>query len=77
MITLVKVYIRKTVNLLQLCPGLVSTEFGAVSGAGSMFDNFKEPLTSEDMADTIKYIIQAPSHVQIHDIMVRPTAQLF
>jgi len=68
---------KNKIRIAQLCPGLVSTEFGAVSGAGSMFDNFKEPLTSEDMADTIKYIIQAPSHVQIHDIMVRPTAQLF
>merc|ERR1712117_908817 len=36
---------KNKIRIAQLCPGLVSTEFGAVSGAGSMFDNFKEPLT--------------------------------
>ena len=65
------------IRVAQLCPGMVATEFPQVAGVPEMLDRMKEPLTSEDMADHIKYIIQAPPHVQIHDIMVRPTGQLF
>ena len=65
------------IRVAQLCPGMVATEFPQVAGVPEMLDRMKEPLTSEDMADHIKYIIQAPSHVQIHHIMVRPTGQLF
>jgi len=65
------------IRIAQICPGLVATEFGAVAGSKEMFDKFKDPLTAPDMADLIKYIVQSPPHVQIHDIMVRPTNQLF
>ena len=63
------------IRVAQLCPGMVATEFPTVAGVPQMLDMMKEPLTSEDMADHIRYIIQAPPHVQIHDIMVRPTGQ--
>ena len=65
------------IRLAQICPGLVRTEFAQVAGVPQMFDNFKEPLEAVDMADLIKYIIQAPIHMQIHDVMVRPTTQAF
>lgn len=64
------------IRVAQICPGMVSTEFGAVSGAQAMFDSFEGPLEAPDIADLIKYVIEAPTHVQIHDIMVRPTNQL-
>ena len=32
-------------------------------------------LQAEDMAKAIKYMIEAPKHVQVHDILVRPTKQ--
>merc|ERR1712029_363809 len=68
---------KNNIRVAQLCPGMVATEFPQVAGVPGMLPSIKEPLTSEDMADHIKYIIQAPPHVQIHDIMVRPTGQLF
>ena len=32
-------------------------------------------LQPEDIADAIAYILQAPSHMQVHDLLVRPTQQ--
>jgi NADP-dependent 3-hydroxy acid dehydrogenase YdfG len=34
-----------------------------------------ERLQSEDIANAILYVIQAPSHVNINEILLRPTAQ--
>ena len=34
-------------------------------------------LQSQDMADCIKFIMEAHPRMQIHDILVRPTQQKF
>ena len=34
-----------------------------------------ETLQSEDIANAILYAIQAPYHVNVNEILVRPTAQ--
>ncbi len=36
-----------------------------------------ECLQAEDMAREVEHIMAAPKHVQIHDILVRPTEQKF
>ena len=67
------------IRVAQLCPGLVKTEFQDVAFGKehTIFSGDDKPLLAEDMAKSIKFIIEAPSHVQIHDIMVRPTYQKF
>ena len=67
------------IRIAQLCPGLVRTEFQGVAFGDehNVFANMANPLLAEDMANSIKFIIEAPEHVQIHDIMVRPTSQKF
>lgn len=67
------------IRIAQLCPGLVRTEFQDVAFGDehNVFANMANPLLAEDMANSIKFIIEAPAHVQIHDIMVRPTSQTF
>ena len=34
-----------------------------------------ERLQSEDVANAILYAIQAPSHINVNEILLRPTAQ--
>ena len=61
-------------------PGLVETEFSNVRFKG---DNEKadivykgfQPLITEDIADIIYSVISRPSHVNIADLVVMPTAQ--
>ena len=67
------------IRVAQLCPGLVKTEFQEVAFGkeNTVFSNMEKPLVADDMANSIKFIIEAPAHVQIHDIMVRPTSQFY
>jgi NADP-dependent 3-hydroxy acid dehydrogenase YdfG len=70
------------VNAVLTLLGIVETEFSYVvnksdpSKADSLYKSL-EPLKSEDIADHVKFIMEAPRHVQIHDILVRPTEQKF
>jgi len=70
------------IRVSALSPGLVETEFQS-----AMYPDDPEQVKSiqssvkclqaEDMAESVKYMLSAPPHVQIHDILVRPTEQKF
>ena len=67
------------IRVAQLSPGLVETEFTEVmtqdkTKTEELYKSL-ECLQSEDMADCIKYILEAHPRMQIHDILVRPTQQ--
>jgi len=32
-------------------------------------------LTPDDIAEAVVYMLACPEHVQVHDILLRPTAQ--
>jgi NADP-dependent 3-hydroxy acid dehydrogenase YdfG len=61
-------------------PGAVSTELlesitddsmnGFIQATKEM-----ETLRSEDIANAISYVIQAPDHVNVNEVLIRPTAQ--
>jgi NADP-dependent 3-hydroxy acid dehydrogenase YdfG len=61
-------------------PGLVETEFSLVrfkgdeQRASSVYKGF-QPLTAEDIAQTILFVINCPPHVVISDLTILPTAQ--
>jgi len=61
-------------------PGLVETEFsnvrfkGDTKRADSVYQGF-QPLKPEDIANIIYFVISQPSHVNIADLVVMPTAQ--
>lgn len=61
-------------------PGMVATEFSEVRFKGdrekaeNVYKGF-EPLTAEDIADIIHFVVTRPYHVNISDLTVLPTAQ--
>lgn len=61
-------------------PGFVETEFSEVrfhgdkERAAAVYQGFK-PLTADDVADAIAYIVNLPEHVNILDLVIMPTAQ--
>jgi 3-hydroxy acid dehydrogenase/malonic semialdehyde reductase len=61
-------------------PGFVETEFSEVrfhgdkGRAAAVYEGFK-PLTGDDVADAIAYIVNLPEHVNILDLVIVPTAQ--
>lgn len=60
-------------------PGMVETEFSIVrlndeQKAKKVYEGF-QPLTAVDIADTVYFVASRPSHVNIQDIIIMPTAQ--
>lgn len=61
-------------------PGMVETEFSIVRFDGDeerakkVYNGF-EPLTPEDIAETIYWMASRPAHVNINDIIIMPAAQ--
>jgi NADP-dependent 3-hydroxy acid dehydrogenase YdfG len=63
-----------------ISPGYVETEFaknyahGDVEHAQRTYSQFKV-LEPDDIARTIVHMLEAPAHVQIHDVLMRATRQ--
>lgn len=61
-------------------PGFVRTEFASVRFSGdeekadSVYRGF-QPLTSEDVAEVVYFVVNAPEHVNVADVLLLPTAQ--
>ncbi|HPH83324.1 MAG TPA: SDR family NAD(P)-dependent oxidoreductase [Flavobacteriales bacterium] len=68
------------IRVSSVSPGMVETEFslvrfkGDADRASSVYKGM-EPLKAEDIADSIKYIIDSPYRVTIGDILILPSAQ--
>jgi NADP-dependent 3-hydroxy acid dehydrogenase YdfG len=73
-------FIQKNIKVSQVCPGAVETEFSKVrfkgdeKRAAAVYEGF-EPLNAADVADLILYIVKAPAHVNISDVVILPAAQ--
>lgn len=72
--------VGQPIRITEVLPGLVETEFSLVrfrndaEKAAATYAGI-EPLTAEDIADCIAWAATRPSHVNIDEILVRPTAQ--
>lgn len=64
-----------------ISPGMVETEFFAVrsfgdqSAAAAATSQFK-CLEPKDIAQAIVWCLSAPDHVEVNDVVVRPSAQM-
>lgn len=68
------------IRVSSIDPGLVETEFsevrfhGDTERAETVYEGY-QPLSAEDIADIITYVVNVPDHVNILDVVVLPTAQ--
>jgi NADP-dependent 3-hydroxy acid dehydrogenase YdfG len=70
------------VRVIEIAPGMVKTEEFATTRfrgdeqkAAKVYAGVAEPLTADDVAETITWAITRPSHVNIDLVVVRPRAQ--
>jgi NADP-dependent 3-hydroxy acid dehydrogenase YdfG len=68
------------VRVTTIDPGMVETEFsevrfrGDTGRAAKVYQGF-EPLTPDDIAETILWCVQRPARVNVQEVVVYPTAQ--
>ena len=68
------------IRICAISPGFVETEFAHVMTgdshkAAELYAQY-QCLTATDIAQTVGWIVQTPSHMQVHDILMRPTKQI-
>ncbi|XP_031343982.1 farnesol dehydrogenase-like [Photinus pyralis] len=77
--------IKSKIKVSSISPGYVSTPiFDAtlriqpeMADFVNSFDEATVSLDTEDIADTVAYLLSTPPHVQVHDITIRPIGQDF
>lgn len=72
--------VRSNIRVTSIEPGVVATELndaitdeslkGFVENAKNM-----ESLQAQDIADAILYAVDSPSHVNVNEVLIRPTTQ--
>ncbi|WP_059005755.1 SDR family NAD(P)-dependent oxidoreductase [Streptomyces specialis] len=74
--------VGRPVRVVEIAPGMVRTdEFsltrfrGDAARAAKVYEGVAEPLTAEDVADTITWAVTRPPHVNVDLLVVRPRAQ--
>ncbi len=74
--------VGQPVRVIEIAPGMVKTEEfaktrfrGDTEKAEKVYAGVAEPLSADDVADTITWAITRPSHVNIDLLVVRPRAQ--
>ncbi|TFC42476.1 SDR family oxidoreductase [Cryobacterium sp. TMT1-21] len=70
------------IRVIEVAPGMVQTEeFGLVrfrgdaEKAAAAYANVPNPLTAEDIAETIVSSVERPAHVNLDLIVIKPVAQ--
>lgn len=70
------------VRVVEIAPGMVKTEefslnrlHGDAEAAEAVYAGVPDPLSAEDVADTVVWAVTRPPHVNIDLMVVRPRAQ--
>lgn len=70
------------VRITEISPGMVATEefsltrfAGDRARADKVYEGVADPLTAEDVADTIVFMATRPAHVNLDRVTIRPRAQ--
>jgi len=70
---------RSPIRVSAVSPGYVDTEFAEVFAGSPEAARKGTPsikmLEARDVADAILWILRQPPHVQVHDVLLRPTEQ--
>ena len=67
------------IRVSAISPGFVETEFAELynkskEAAQRTYGRYKV-LESEDIAETVCYVLGSPAHMQVHDVLIRPRDQ--
>jgi NADP-dependent 3-hydroxy acid dehydrogenase YdfG len=68
------------IRVSEVAPGMVETEFsltrfgGDEQRAAQVYEGLK-PLSAEDVAEMIAYVVTRPPHVDVDYVSIKPTAQ--
>jgi 17beta-estradiol 17-dehydrogenase / 3beta-hydroxysteroid 3-dehydrogenase len=66
---------KSPIRVAAVSPGHVETEFAEVfSGSSEIYRRLKA-LEPADVAAAVLWIVTRPAHMEVHDVLVRPTAQ--
>jgi NADP-dependent 3-hydroxy acid dehydrogenase YdfG len=70
------------IRVTEIAPGMVKTdEFALVRNSGDavkaakIYEGVEFPLTAEDIAESIRWSVMLPAHVNIDSLTIRPVAQ--
>jgi NADP-dependent 3-hydroxy acid dehydrogenase YdfG len=70
------------VRIIEIAPGMVRTDEFAVNryrgdaaAAAAVYAGVAEPLTADDVADTVTWAVTRPPHVNVDLLVLRPRAQ--
>ena len=70
------------IRVLEVAPGMVKTdEFsltrfnGDKARADAVYENVPDPLSAEDIAETIVHTMELPAHINLDLITIKPVAQ--
>ena len=70
---------KSAIRVSAISPGHVFTEFADVfsgrPGSAAEIDRRSKILEPQDVADAILFVVTRPPHVQVHDVLMRPTGQ--
>ncbi|MFC1409008.1 SDR family NAD(P)-dependent oxidoreductase [Streptacidiphilus sp. N1-12] len=74
--------VAEPIRVIEIAPGMVRTdEFaltrfdGDAEKAAKVYAGVAEPLTAEDVADSIAWAVTRPAHVNVDLLVLRPRAQ--
>jgi NADP-dependent 3-hydroxy acid dehydrogenase YdfG len=72
----------RPVRVTEVAPGMVQTEEfslvrlrGDAAAAAKVYDGVPDPLTADDIADCIAFVVTRPAHVNVDLLVVKPLAQ--
>lgn len=70
------------VRVCEIAPGMVRTEEfslnrfrGDADRAAAVYAGVPDPLSADDVAEAIQWIVDRPAHVNIDSVIIRPRAQ--
>ena len=72
-------YAGKGIRVTEIMPGLVRTGFaeqrlGDADKASEFYDSFEQSLSAGDIAETVLFALQQPTHVEIAQLVVLPVS---
>ena len=78
--TLRQEMLGRRVRVSEIAPGAAETEFslvrlGSAESAATVYEGMT-PLTAEDIAEAVLWVIERPPHVNVDEMVIRPIDQV-